>query len=78
MELFVVKNKSNEIVQGGFASKKEAKEARNKLQAETEMGLPKAGQPAKEGKEAVKDQRCNHRAWNFRIALGKDHSRFSK
>ena len=73
MELFVIKNKSNEIVQGGFASKKEAKEARNKLQAETKEGLPKAGVEAKEGQAAQKDQRCNHRAWSFRIALGKDH-----
>lgn len=73
MELFVVKNKSNEVVQGGFTSKKAAKEARNKLQAETEKGLPKAGADAKDGVPARKDERCNHRAWSFRVALGKDH-----
>lgn len=65
MELFVVKNNSNEIVQGGFASKQAAKEVRNKLQSETKHGVP-------EGKD-----RPRHRAWSFRIALGKDHRHFS-
>lgn len=73
MELFVVKNKSNEVVQGNFPSKKAAKEVRNSLQMASDKGLPKAGTQAKEGTPAQKDERCNHRAWNFRVSLGRDH-----
>ena len=65
IELFVVKNKGNEIVQRGFSKKAEAKAARNKLQSETESGVP-------DPKKAM-----HKNSWSFHVALGKDHRNYA-
>jgi len=60
-ELFVVKNRSGEIVKGGFNQKEGAKRSRDRFQAETKEGIP--------------DERSNHHNWSFFVAPGKDHHR---
>ena len=62
MELFVVKNKGNEVVQGNFSSKKVAKATRDTLQAASKDGMPEKP-----------EYNCQQFRWSFHISKGRDH-----
>jgi len=65
MDLFVVKTKEGKTVSKGFASKTEAKQMRNKLQAES-------------GSVPPVDKRHIEKEWSFKVSKGKDHTLSAK